>query len=154
MRKLLVLAAILFMTPIAIGMTMSLNDTGTTVELGVFMAEEGDIHIIAMVIEAPGVLSNFVAGPEAPLMFPGWNGTINGDSGQGFAIGQTPPFDDGVWLIADWSASVPVWVSAYKGIHTGGEYNWDLMDQIQVPEPMTIALLGLGGIFILRRRRR
>lgn len=153
MRKLLVLAAILFMAPIAGGMTVSLNDTGTTVELSVF--DEPENGIIAMVIEAPGVLSNFVDGPQAPMYSFFETVTINGDSGKWKLFLQRPPFGDGVWLIADWSASIPVWVSAYRGFPVGrDEYNWFLLDQIQVPEPTTIALLGLGGLLILRNRRR
>lgn len=152
MRKLLVLAAILFMAPIASGITVSLNDTGTTVELSVFDEPEGGI--IAMVIEAPGVLSNFVDGPQAPMYVFFDTVTINGDSGEWASFIQRTPSVDGVWLIANWSASVPVRVSAYEGFVVGrDEYLWFLLDQIQVPEPTTIALLGLGGLFLLRRLR-
>ncbi len=150
MRKLLVLAAILFMSPIASGMTVSLNDTGTTVELSVLGAVGDDIDGLAMVIEAPGVLSNFVEGPEAPISLKG-PVTINGDSGEYRLFVPLNPFVDGVWLIADWSASTSVWVSVYEGMP---RENWTLLEQIQVPEPMTFALLGLGGLLILRNRHR
>lgn len=150
MRKLFVLAAILFMPPIAAGWTVSLNDTGTTVELSVFEAMSDHMDGLAMVIEAPGLLTNFVKGPQAPpsLKDPV---TINGDSGEFWLFLQPPPFVDGVWIIADWSASVPVWVSAYSKLYPDGD--WVLEDRIQVPEPITFALLGLGGLFLLRRRR-
>ena len=152
MRKLLVLTAILFMAPIAAGMTVSLNDTGTTVELSVFGHGEPDyIHGIAMVIEAPGVLSNFVDGPKAALLWYPYSVTINGDSGQWMHMIVPITDDDGVWLIADFSAPVPVWVSAYIEREPGS--GWVLMDQIQVPEPTTITLLGIGGLFLLRQRR-
>jgi len=150
MRKLLFLAAILFMAPIAGGMTVSLYDTGKTVELSVFGYGAPDyIYGIAMVIESPGLLTNFVEGPEAPTSLKG-PVTINGDSGEYRLFPPIIPFVDGVWLIADWSASVPVRISAYEGMP---REDWTLLDQIMVPEPMTIALLGLGGLFLLRRHR-
>jgi len=153
MRKLLVLAAILFIAPIAAGMTVSLNNTGTTVELSVF--DEPEVGIIAMVIEDPGLLTNFVDGPQAPMSFLFETVTINGDLGQWRQFLQRPPLPEGVWLIADFSASVPVRVSAYRGYVVGrDEYLWLLMDQIYVPEPTTIALLALGGLLIIRNRRR
>jgi hypothetical protein len=37
--------------------------------------------------------------------------------------------------------------------YTGGFPNGDLLAAIQVPEPATLALLGLGGLAVLRRRR-
>lgn len=135
------------MAPIAAGLTVSLNDTGTTIELNV-LGSTGRTGI-AMVIEAPGVLSNFVKGPEA-LLFIYFEDivTINGDSGE-YWLCPFPPSDDGVWFIADWSAPVPVRVSAYEHMSGG----WFLLDQIQVPEPTTIALLTLTSLFLLRRRR-
>jgi len=49
----------------------------------------------------------------------------------------------------------------YEKAGTGGNWVWaamaegDLGDLViyQVPEPMTVALLGLGGLFLLRRRK-
>ena len=150
MKKLLVLAAILFMAPITDGMTVSLNDTGTTIELSVFGYGSPDyICGIDMVIESPGLLTNFVEGPEAPTSLKG-PVTINGDSGEYRLYPPIHPFVDGLWLIADFSASVPVWISAYEGMP---REDWILLDRIQVPEPTTIALLTLGGLYLLRRRR-
>lgn len=152
MRKLFVLTAILFIAPPAYSaLTISLNDTGTTVELIASGRPNGGY--IAMVIEAPGLLTNFVDGPEAPTFSLFDTVTINGDSGELRCFPPSPNYFDGVWLIADFSAPVPVWVSAYKGFPLGGgEFDWFLQDRIQVPEPTTIALLTLGGIFLLRRR--
>ena len=152
MRRLLFLAALLFMSPIASGTIISLNDTGTSIEVSVFEFGEPEMHKgIAVVIEAPGVLSNFVDGPEAPTAWEMHPVTINGDSGKMWDVLFGP--QDGVWVIADWSASIPVWVSAYEGSGPPHVKQWVLLDQIQVPEPMTIALLGIGGLFLLRRRR-
>jgi len=108
-----------------------------------------------MVIEAPGLLTNFVDGPEAPTFSLFDTVTINGDSGELRCFPPSPNYVDGVWLIADFSATVPVWVSAYKGFSLGGgEFDWFLQDRIQVPEPTTITLLALAGILLLRNRQR
>ncbi len=151
MRKLLIVAAILFMTPIASAVTAFLSDTGTSVELTVVGGNYETY--IAMVIEEPGVLSGFRYGPACPPPGPGIpepvTVTISGDSGEIWGFPGT--CGDGVWLIADWYTTIPVWVSAYETLDLGA--SWILLDQIQVPEPMTVALLGLGGLFILRRRR-
>jgi hypothetical protein len=143
MRKLFILTAILLMAPIANGFTVSLNNTGTTIELSAFGEPDGSF--IAMVIEPPGLLTNFVDGPQAPEWLPLSSITINGDSGKGWLY-TSSPFVDGVWIIADFSASVPVWVSAYEGFvqGPGNPPYWVLLDRIQVPEPTTIALLALG----------
>lgn len=146
MRKSLVVLTVLFMTPIASGVTASLSDTGTSVELNV-VSGYYDTYI-GMVIEVPGVLSNLRYGPACPPIST-QPITIGDDSG--WVVGFPATCPSGVWLIADWSATVPVWVGAYETLDFGA--TWILLDQIQVPEPMTVALLGLGGLFILRRRR-
>jgi hypothetical protein len=101
-----------------------------------------------MVIEDPGVLSNFRYGPACPPIIT-QPVTIGDDSGWFFGFPAT--CESGVWLTADWSAPIPVWVRAYETLDMGG--TWILLDEIQVPEPMTIALMGLGGLFLLHRHR-
>jgi hypothetical protein len=67
---------------------------------------------------------------------------------------QTPePIPPGVWFEVDLTclkAGVDVFVELYDGS------SFEMIDSLtihQVPEPMTIALLGLGGLFALRRRK-
>ena len=149
MRKLFVLIAILFMAPIAGGRTVTLTGTATSVELSVFDATYDPY--LAIVMDAPGVLSNFAAGPAAPSVSGSFGPvTINGATGEvwgfGTALGET--YQDGLWLSADWHATSPVTVYAYETLD-GGQ-TWILL----IPEPMTIGLLGLGGLFLLRRRIR
>lgn len=151
MRKLFVLVAIFAMAPVASAVTGTLTDTGTAVDL-TLTGQTVDGYL-AIVIEAPGTLSNFAPGAAAPSIRNSFGpiavGADNGEVyGFGTAVGEA--YLDGVWLSADWSAAVTVWVSAYETLDT---VNWTLLDRIEVPEPMTVALLGLGGLFMLRRRK-
>ena len=57
----------------------------------------------------------------------------------------------------DWTGVVLEIIS--QGLEVDGEYiePGTLMHTLtihQIPEPMTIALLGLGGLFVLRRKKR
>lgn len=152
MKKLLITLLVLFMAPAASAVTASLSFTGELpgpggIELAV-VSGYYDTYI-AMVIEDPGVLSNFTYGPACPPIFTPQPVTIGDDSGWFFGFPAT--CESGVWLTADWSSTVPVRVGAYETLDFGA--TWNLLDEIQVPEPMTIALLGLGGMFLLRRRK-
>lgn len=158
MKRLLITLLVLGMASPASALTASLSftgelPTGGIVELSIFGATYDPY--LAMVIQPPGVLSNFTSIYPPPPGIPPFPQpiTISGYSGEVWAfVGPAPePYVDGVWLTADWSSTVPVWVRAYETFDGG--MSWILLDQIQVPEPMTVALLGLGGLFILRRRR-
>jgi hypothetical protein len=150
MRKLLVLVAILAMAPVASAVTGTLTDTGTGVELSI--GDPLEDAYLAIVSDA-GVLSNFAAGPDAPSVQSSFGATtVNGQDGEvwGLGTGAGETHMAGVWLTADWSSLTEVWVRAYQTYDT---VNWILLDEIKVPEPMTVALLGLGGLFMLRRRK-
>ena len=64
-----------------------------------------------------------------------------------------PDLQPGIWVTFDltcMSAGVDVFVELYDDAWA------TMLDTLiihQVPEPMTIALLGLGGLFLLRRRK-
>ncbi len=67
----------------------------------------------------------------------------------------TPPYSypDGVWLTLNYhDAVVGDVVTLYDGGIDGS--NWVTLDSVTiVPEPMTLALLGLGSLMLLRRKR-
>ena len=60
----------------------------------------------------------------------------------------------GVWFEVDLTClkvGVDVWIEMYDAASP-----YPLIDSLtihQIPEPMTVALLGLGGLFLLRRRK-
>jgi hypothetical protein len=150
MKKLLVLVLIFAMAPVASAVTGTLTDTGTSVELDIGAPLE-DAYL-AIVSDA-GVLSNFGVGPAAPSVQSSFGAvTVNGQNGEVWGLGTGAGEDHvpGVWLMADWSSASTVWVRAYQTYDT---QTWILLDEIEVPEPMTVALLGLGGLFLLRRRK-
>ena len=156
MRKLLFLAVIFATSSMAGALTVTLSYTGNlpTGELHLNVTGATYDPYLAMVIEPPGVLSNFAAGPAAPSVSGSFGPvTIGGASGEvgGFGTASGEAYQDGVWLTADWYTTVPVNAYVYETLNSG--VTWILLDPIFVPEPMTITLLGLGGLFILRRRR-
>lgn len=151
MRKLLVLVAILAMSSMASAMTVSLIDTGTAINVNVAGATYDPY--LGLVIQAPGTLSNFAAGADAPSVASSFGPITVDGAGEvwGFGVASGEPYNDGVWLTADWAAGSAVDVIAYETFDGGG--SWQELARITVPEPMTIALLGLGSLFMLRRRK-
>lgn len=156
MKKLLVLVLILAMAPLASALTVTLSYTGGTPAGGTInMDVAGATYdpYLSLVSDA-GVLSGLAKGVSAPSVT-GSFGPVNvgGQDGEvwGFGTASGEPYVDGSWLTADWVSAGPVWVRAYETFDFGA--TWQLMDEIYIPEPMTVALLGLGSLFLLRRRK-
>ena len=151
MKKLLVLVVILAMAPVASAVvTAELVDTGAAVQLNV-TADMEDAYL-AIVSDA-GVLNTFVLGVAAPGVSSSFGPvSIGGQDGEVWGLGTAPgeAYVAGSWVEANWVSASAVWIRAYQTYDT---VNWTLLDEIQVPEPMTVALLGLGGLFMLRRRK-
>lgn len=99
-----------------------------------------------MAIESPGVFTAAYLGPQAPDES-SWN-LYDSTSATGAFVGGG--YEDGVWAITDYSASIPVTVSLYT---TPDFVQMDLWDSITVPEPTAIALLGLGMLLLRRHRK-
>ena len=115
----------------------------------------------ALGIDSGGSLSGVAIGPDAPSLSDNW-GTFayNGISGYfpgltgyvgPFATAQGETRVGGTYLTGSAFTGSSAWVYMYSSPDTG---TWTLEDSTFLPEPMTIALLGLGGLFLRRRIRR
>lgn len=99
-----------------------------------------------MTIGSPGVFTAAYLGPQAP---DGSSWALEEPPTE--AMGAFPATGDehGIWAITDYSAASAVTVEFYTTYDFADIY---FEDSIVVPEPTTIALLGLGAL-VLRKRR-
>lgn len=178
MKKLLIMMLVLCVTSLASATTISLTDEGTQI-----IANPGDtVTLMISSDAAPGLISmNAVitvtggdiitaaldlgdmaaygwdptlSGP--PIGVPGASVEIGGGSGN-FSTGNTATIVG--FVDVAYTGLVQV-VSIAAGSTYGGSYDVTGSPPVFsqgiveiVPEPMTIALLGLGGLFMLRRRK-
>ncbi len=163
MRKLLVLTLVLGMASLAnavvvYDLTGGANTATGTINVYVVGAT-ADVYL-ALVIESPGVVSpnasaDMSLGAAAPTMsMYVQEQTVSGDSGETWMFGAAPgeSYVDGIWLTANWTGATSV--VNIKLYDTPDGVTFTLLDTqpVGVPEPMTIALLGLGGLLLRRRR--
>jgi hypothetical protein len=161
MKKLLVLLLVLGMTSAAsAGLTLSAVD-GDTVSLDgdidadiyVLVVSDGTLSPLdgtALSIPAAPTLSGYAADSSA------WIGVISfpaGMTGGSWVLASAPgeAYQTGRYLTLDvaYSGQADVF-AAWFNENTGGTGE---IGRITVPEPMTVALLGLGGLLMLRRRK-
>lgn len=157
MKKLLVLLLVLGITSAASAVTVS---QPAPPDLSVVVGGElaGDLYLI---LSSDGALTGITLGADAPDLS-GYAGPTSDLAGMGL-------FPDGFvgeyWVMASSQNPYPLtgtFLTAMGGA-VGDLVNLSWFDEaggmgdlgtiILVPEPMTIAFLGLGGLMMLRRRK-
>ena len=157
MKKLLVLLLVLGMTSAASAAIVSQPDSDS---LAVVVSGElaGDLYLI---LSSDGALTGITLGADAPDLS-GYSGPTSDLAGMGlFPVGFVGEY----WVMASSQNPYPLtgtYLTAMGGA-VGDQVNLSWFDEaggagdlgtiILVPEPMTVALLGLGGLMMLRRRK-
>jgi hypothetical protein len=160
MKKLLILMLVLGMASAA---NAALSIVGPTeinkddmVTIGVVsdsVTDQSAYLVFGYVSEGGFELSN----PRSPIIPPPIPPIPTPDDTIEFELifSQDPnPYPPGIWFEVDLTclkAGVDVFVEMYDSASP-----YPLIDSLtihQIPEPMTLALLGLGGLFVLRRRK-
>jgi len=118
---------------------------------------------LALAVDSNGILSSFAKGLDAPKDSSSY-GTLKDNIlywdlsylGQGEVWGMEDidwpgVYNDGNWLTADF-AFAPGKTSATISLYQLGDPPMFLTSHVMVPEPITLSLLALGGLFIRRRK--
>ena len=163
MKKLLVLMLVLGMTSLA-SAAISLDgpttlNEGDTVTIGLDNLDGKDYVAyinVSPLADASFAMSNpqltLLAGNQSGFLVPyEWAGGTETEITLADTVGDTTPGIQFTWdltcLLQNFDVRIELWDAADFSSPA------DVLTITQVPEPMTIALLGLGGLFMLRRRK-
>ena len=167
MKKMLMLVLVLGLASVASAVPTFTGayNSGTGVVSVSITNNEGIMNIGLAITDGSGTLSGFAKGASAPADSAFAYSMGAGQDFEGYGEGEiwvmihittdTPVYIDGEWLKANFTFAT----GKTSGFAT--MYNFDEpetftnMGTIQlgiVPEPITISLLGLGGLFLRRRK--
>jgi hypothetical protein len=175
MKKLLALVLVLAMAQWASAVTMEVLVDGEPWDGG---SVEPSDYITLMLVTTPGTTPQPIGvgssvtvsdgDLQANWILPGYFGNwpqITDPLGRGFSIGGNATWmpgtvtADGIFVTIEFHVPDDMQSSDYIAIDWVGMYGAEPLEQLSgvihvVPEPTTIALLGLGGLCLLRRRRK
>ena len=161
MKKLLVVALVLAMASVA-SATLTLEpaslsasvDDGVKVDSDVAQTDAFGDFVYVLCTSAVGTLSDgkdLTGGGFSSI-----TATSDATYGAGYMMsGAAFPgtIPAGTWFTMDFAIGTTAGNITMYGSDTGGNLDaTNVIDTIVVPEPMTIALLGLGGLFLRRRK--
>ncbi|MHC4642716.1 MAG: PEP-CTERM sorting domain-containing protein [Planctomycetota bacterium] len=159
MKKLLITLLVLGIASSAHALQLSL--TADEHEPTVYISGYLDRDLYVLMVSEGGTLYNFQLGPDAPSCSTGpWKDPIilpdiypPVDFVDYFVLASCSPDEypivDGVYALAHGQVGDIVYAAWFNEVGDFGDIGLVTL----IPEPTTIGLLGLGGLFLLRRRR-
>lgn len=166
MKRVLIISLVLTVTSITNATTVwTITDEpmSPAYEITVSVIDNPQVICLALAVDSNGILSNFAAGPDAPKDSSSY-GTLEDNTlywdlsylGQGEVWGMEDldwpgVYNDGDWLTADF-VFAPGKTSATISLYWLGDPPIFLTSHVVVPEPITLSLLALGGLFLRRRK--
>jgi len=157
MKKLLALILVLGLATTANAVITGSLTGDSTVGAGSMQANVagGDVTYMAIEIVGTGTITiSLGAAAPSDCEIAGTPGDV-GLSGTGELWGMADfsspyVYTDGVWFDIDYSGAVEDDVVNFWDMGPGADAP-NLLGSITIPEPITLALLGLGGLFIRRK---